>query len=253
MTAEPYIAEIAALIGDPARANMLMALMDGRALTASELAYAGGVTPQTASAHLGKLTECRLLAVRKQGRHRYYCLASPEVARMLESMAGVAAMAPPRYRPYSPREQRLRMARLCYDHVAGRLGVALTDRLVAQGYVALDEDGGEVTPEGSRFLSDFGVDLVAVARHRRRFCRPCLDWTERRPHLGGALGAALTARCFALDWLRRVRDSRAVTVTADGWAGLESTFGIATMDEGSTEDWRSAAGRRAAQQSLGAS
>ncbi len=253
MTAEPFIAEIAALIGDPARANMLMALMDGRALTASELAYAGGITPQTASAHLGKLTECRLLAVRKQGRHRYYCLASPEVARMLESMAGVAAMAPPRYRPYSSREQRLRMARVCYDHLAGRLGVALTDRLVARGFVTLDEDGGEITSEGTRFFGDLGVDLAAAARHRRRFCRPCLDWTERRLHLGGAVGAALAARCFALDWLRRVRDSRAVVVTADGWSGLEATFGIGAMDEASVDDWRNATTRRPAQQSLGAS
>ncbi len=226
MTEGPFIAEIAALIGDPARANMLTALLDGRALTASELAYAARVTPQTASAHLAKLAEARLLGLEKQGRHRYFRLASPEVARMLEALAVVAAAGPPRYRPPSPRDEALRLARTCYDHLAGQLGVALADALAGRGYLVLDGDGGEVTEAGARFLGEFGLDLARLSRQRRRFCRPCLDWSERRHHLGGALGAALAARCVELAWIERIRDSRAVSITAAGRRGLAEVFGI---------------------------
>ncbi|MBI1774629.1 MAG: winged helix-turn-helix transcriptional regulator [Proteobacteria bacterium] len=220
------IAEIAALVGDPARENMLFALMDGRALTAGELAYAGRITPQTASMHLRKLTESRLLVVAKQGRHRYYRLASAEVARMLESIASVAVDAAPRFRPPSPKDHALRHARLCYDHLAGRLGVAFADALTARGILALGEDGGEVTETGTRFLTEFGIDLDRAARQKRCFCRICIDWTERRPHIAGAIGAALATRCFDLKWIERVKDSRAVTITASGRRGLAESFGL---------------------------
>jgi DNA-binding transcriptional ArsR family regulator len=220
------IAEIAALVGDPARENMLFALMDGRALTAGELAYAGRVTPQTASAHLKKLTESHLVTVAKQGRHRYYRLASREVARMLESIASVAVDAAPRFRPPSPKDQALKAARLCYDHLAGRLGVALADALSQGGFLVLGEEGGEVTEKGARLFGAFGMDLAEAARQRRCFCRICIDWTERRPHIAGAVGAALARRCFDLGWIDRAKDSRVVLITASGRRGLVDTFGL---------------------------
>ena len=232
MSEDPRLAEVAALVGDPARANMLSALADGRALTAGELAYAAGVSPQTASGHLAKLADARLLAVAKQGRHRYYRLATPLVGRMLESIMAVAADAPPRYRPAGRFDAALRFARTCYDHFAGQLGVGLADRLCAQGHVLLGEDGGEVSEGGIVFLSRFGLDFDALRRQRRVYCRPCLDWTERRPHLAGAVGAALAARCFDLGWVQRKRDSRALTITERGWDGFNEVFGFDTPEDG---------------------
>src|SRR5580692_3361747 len=200
-TIQPSLAEVAALVGSPARANMLTALLDGRALTATELAFAGGVAPQTASGHLGKLTEGRLLTLAKQGRHAYYRLASPMIGRMLESIMAVAADGPPRYQPRWRGGDALRNARTCYDHLAGRLGVGLADALVERDHVALSEDGAIVTAAGEEFLRGFGIELREAGGTRRVFCRPCLDWSERRTHLAGALGAALTARCFELGWM----------------------------------------------------
>ena len=226
MSNAPYIAEIAALAGDPARANMLSALMDGGRRSAGELAYAAHVTPQTASAHLAKLVGAGLLADERQGRSRYFRLASPAVARMLEEIMAVAVARSSRYRPPWMRDERLRSARTCYDHLAGRLGVALADSLAGRGHVVLDEDGGEVTETGARFLDELGVDLAGAAGRRRRFCRPCLDWSERRAHLGGAVGAALARRCFALGWIERVRDSRAVAITPTGRDGFRAAFSV---------------------------
>jgi DNA-binding transcriptional ArsR family regulator len=220
------MAEVAALVGDPARANILAALMGGRALTAGELAHAAGVSPQTTSGHLGKLSNGRLIACVKQGRHRYYRIASHTVAEMFEGIMAVVADAPPRHRPSSQRDEDMRTARTCYDHFAGKLGVGLTDALCAHGHLTLAGDGGELTDSGVAFFEKFGVDL-AVARSRRRiFCRPCLDWTERRLHLGGSVGAVLAQRCFDLRWLERMRDSRALAITAVGRRGLSETFGL---------------------------
>ncbi|MGB6534588.1 MAG: helix-turn-helix transcriptional regulator [Xanthobacteraceae bacterium] len=226
MTADVRMAEVAALVGDPARANILAALMGGRALTAGELVYAAGVSPQTTSGHLAKLADGRLVACVKQGRHRYYRIASHRVAEMLEGIMAVVADAPPRHRPASKLEDAMRIARTCYDHFAGKLGVGLTDALCAHGHVSLADEGGEVTESGVAFFDRFGVDL-GVARSRRRiFCRPCLDWTERRPHLGGSIGAALVQRCFDLNWLQRMRDGRALIVTPAGRRGLNESFGL---------------------------
>jgi DNA-binding transcriptional ArsR family regulator len=222
----PSIAEVAALVGNPARANMLTALLDGRALTAGELAHVAGVSPQTTSGHLAMLSEARLLLLSKQGRHAYYRLASPLVGRMLEGIMAVAADGPPRYRPRSRGDDALRAARTCYDHLAGRLGVALADTLAARAHVALGEDGGEVTGAGEAFLTNFGLPLETLRSGRRAFCRPCLDWSERRPHLAGALGAALAARLFALGWVVRQRDTRAVLISAKGRTGLKTMFDI---------------------------
>lgn len=227
LTGSPFpIAEIGALLGDPARANMLLALIAGRALTAGELAWCARVTAQTASGHLAKLTEAGLLTVRSQGRHRYYQLASPLVAQMLEGIQVVAAVqGPPRYRPKSRIDEALRAGRTCYDHLAGRLGVALADALVGRNHVVLSHDGGEATPAGIAFLRGFGAD-TARRKGKRCFCRPCLDWSERRPHIAGQLGAALADRCFDLGWIERVRDSRAVAVTTKGRDGFRREFGI---------------------------
>jgi DNA-binding transcriptional ArsR family regulator len=222
MTEPNRIAATAALLGDPARANMLAALMDGRALTAKELAYAGHVTPQTASGHLGKLSEGGLLAVEKQGRHRYYRLASAMVGQMLEGVMAFAGPEPARATTWRGGEA-LRSARTCYDHLAGRLGVALADALTSRGHVALGVDGGEVTEAGTQFLGEFGA---VPAAGRRVFCRPCLDWSERRPHLAGRVGAVLACRCFELGWIARQRDTRAVAITAAGRTGFRERFGI---------------------------
>ena len=226
MNEDSRLAEIAALVGDPARANILTALLGGRALTAGELAYAAGVTPQTASGHLAKLAGSRMLALEKQGRHRYYRLATPQVGRMLESIMEVAVAAPARYRPPSKADAAMRTARTCYDHFAGRLGVGLAAALCGRGHVVLADEAGEVTESGLAFLSTFGLDLAEVRRRRRAYCRPCVDWTERRPHLGGAIGAALATRCFELGWFQRQRDSRALAVTAAGRRGLWEVFDL---------------------------
>jgi len=221
------LAEIGALIGDPARANMLAALADGRALTASELSYIARVTPQTTSGHLAKLLAANLLALAKQGRPRYYRLASPLVAEMLESIMAVAAVQlPPRRGLPSRLDQEMRTARTCYDHLAGRLGVGLAEALGARGQIILTEDGGEVTEAGMRFLGGFGADLAPLKGSRRPFCRPCLDWSERRWHIAGMVGAALCRRCLELGWIERRSDSRAVAITAAGRQGFAETFGL---------------------------
>jgi DNA-binding transcriptional ArsR family regulator len=232
MASTATFAAIAALAGDPARAGMLHALMDGRALTASELARAADVTAQTASGHLARMTSAGLVCVEKQGRHRYHRLASPAVAHMMESIMQVASdLEPARPRlTVGPRDAALRAARTCYDHLAGRLGVALADALVARGYADLAGDGGVITDPGFVFLGEIGIDLEALtARSSRRgariMCRPCLDWSERRPHLAGAVGAALCALGFEKNWLRRIEGTRAVAVTPRGARVFRETFG----------------------------
>jgi len=225
-------AEVAALAGDPARAGMLHALMDGRALTASELARVAGVTPQTASGHLARLATAGLLAVEKQGRHRYHRIASPAVAQMMESImqvtSGLHRSGPPL--PVGPKDAALRTARTCYDHLAGRLGVGLADALVEDGYVELASDGGIVTDAGIDFFDRLGMKLDCIktrsgGRLARILCRPCLDWSERRPHIAGAIGAAICAHSFGKDWIRHVNGTRAVMITPKGERTFREEFG----------------------------
>lgn len=220
------LAEHAALMGDPARANMLIALMAGQALTAGELALTAGITAQTASGHLSKMVQSHLLAVEKQGRHRYYRLASAQVAQALETMMLLSSTQPARYQRVGPKDLALRTARSCYDHIAGRLGVALADHLQQQGHIDLGEGAVRITRTGHDFFCDFGLDLNAAPKRGRPLCRTCLDWSERRPHLAGKLGADLLDHMLTLGWLARTPQSRALRITPAGQVGLRARFGL---------------------------
>src|SRR5262245_23996144 len=231
MSAAANLVEVAALVGDTARATMLAALMGGQSLTASELADLARVSRATASGHLAKLSAARLVAVTSKRRFRYYRIASPLVAQMLESIKLVAALeVPARYQPRSVRDDAQRFARTCYDHIAGRLGVAIADALVASGAIVLAPEGGEVTASGARLLTQFGI-VLAPPTSKRIFCRPCLDWSERRYHVAGHVGAEICRRCLELGWLQRRRDSRALRLTPAGAAGLAETFGVTVVDD----------------------
>lgn len=222
----PNIVGIAALIGDHARAEALTALMSGMALTATELADAAGVTKQTMSSHLAKLLDAGLVAVEPAGRNRYFRLAGEEVAALLESLMGVAYMTGAVRLRSSPREPALRKARVCYDHLAGETAVRLYHNLLQKKALVLGADGLDVTPSGQRLFAQIGIDTAALATQRRVFCRSCLDWSERRHHLAGSLGAALLARAIELGWARRARDSRVVNFTAAGERAMQELIGM---------------------------
>jgi DNA-binding transcriptional ArsR family regulator len=227
MVAAANLVEVAALVGDTARATMLAALMGGQSLTGTELAYLARVSRPTASEHLTRLVDARLLAVTRKRRFAYYRIASPLVARMLESIKAVAAIeVPPRHQPRSAADEALRFARTCYDHIAGTVGVAIADGLQAAGHVTLSDDGGELTDNGARLLERFGAMLAPKTKSRRIFCRPCLDWSERRYHLAGFVGAEICRCCFERRWLTRMRDTRALQLTPEGRRGLAETFAV---------------------------
>lgn len=220
-----YVSSVAFLIADPARAAMLIALVDGRALPAGELAYAAGVTAQTASAHLAKLLDGGLLTVEKEGRHRYYRLAGPQVAHALEHLAAVRE--PVRRKPLCRQGQDLRFARRCYDHLAGKLGVAVASGLQARGFmVAKEGKRFSVTHSGSKWFASMGLDVDALNPGRHGIARQCLDWTERRHHLGGPLGVQFMAMLCSRNWLLRSDSSREIRVTAQGKDELERHLGI---------------------------
>lgn len=232
MTGNGMFAEIAALVGDPARASMLQALMGGQALTAGELANAAGITPQTASGHLARMTIAGLITFMKQGRHRYHRLASPSVALMMESIMQVACdvQLPSKPLVFGPRDEALRAARICYDHLAGVLGVALTDALIASGYADLSNEVGVFTDSGLAFLGRLGIGprqpAASGRRPARAFCRACLDWSERRPHVGGVVGAAICQHSIENGWVRRRDGTRAVSVTPKGQRIFREEFGV---------------------------
>ena len=250
MDGDADITIVAGLLSDPARARVLLALADGRALPASTLAAEAGVAPSTASEHLGKLCAAGMLAVEANGRHRYYRIADPRVMTAVEALAEISPRTPVRSLRQGTRANALRHARLCYDHVAGQLGVALmtalietgaldggdgarhpeaapTDRLSAPGH----DVGYKLTGRGAALVGDFGVDLAALRARRRPLIRYCLDWTEQRHHLAGGLGAALAGRLFELDWMRHAPPaSRVVRLTDAGRAGLAAAFGV-RLDE----------------------
>jgi DNA-binding transcriptional ArsR family regulator len=228
MKAGPDIAMVAALVGDPARANILTALMTGRALTASELAHEAGVTPQTTSSHLAKLEAGGLIEQEKQGRHRYYRLADPDVAGVLEGLEGLAARAGHLRVRTGPKDPALRRARVCYDHLAGDLGVQMLDSMKKQRLLRQRKDDIELTAEGERFLArTLQISAESLAHPRRPKCKACLDWSERRHHLAGTLGAALMRRFTELKWAARdaTPGSRVVNFTRNGENRFAALFG----------------------------
>jgi DNA-binding transcriptional ArsR family regulator len=224
MSVSTSISEVAALVGDRARAEMLSVLMSGRAMTAKELAYAAKVTPQTTSEHLSKLVQAGILTFTTQGRFRYFRVASSTVSQMLESIMNVALSNSKRVPVF--RDRTLARARMCYDHLAGEISVAIADSLIRNGYLILGPEGGELTETGEVFLANLGVDVAESRRRRRVFCRPCLDWSERRFHIAGSIGATLAQFCFRMKWVKRIEDSRALLITPAGEMGLRTSFGV---------------------------
>jgi len=222
----PDIALLGSLIGDPARANMLTALMSGKALTASELSAEAGITMQTASSHLAKLEAAGLLQKRKQGRHRYFSLTDDDVGSVLEAMMGLAAKHGHTRTRTGPKDPALRKARVCYNHLAGELGVRMFDSLMAQDFVV--EAGEDVTlsEAGRSHVSWFGIDLEALCKSRRPLCKSCLDWSARRTHLAGSLGTAFLTRFYELRWAKRQKESRMVTFSPDGEKKFLNQFPI---------------------------
>ena len=227
MKTGPDIAHIAALLGVPARANMLTALVGGQALTAGELDSEAGVTPQTASAHLARLQQGGLVLLRKQGRHRYFALSGADVAAVLEGLMGLAARTGHLRTRTGPKDPALRRARICYDHLAGELGVRMFDTLAERRLIAVDGDAVTLSEAGRAFAGDFGIDLAAAERGRRPLCKACLDWSARRSHLAGTLGAAFLRRFYALGWAKRVPDSRIVAFSRSGERAFAEAFGTA--------------------------
>ncbi|MCP3139873.1 ArsR/SmtB family transcription factor [Pyxidicoccus xibeiensis] len=217
------LALVANLIGEPTRAGMLSRLLEGPARTAGELAREVGISPQTASGHLARLLEGGLVRVEVQGRHRYYRLAGPDVARALEALS---LLTPTRAAPAVRVPSPLRFARTCYDHLAGQLGVDLADALERRGYLEASEETWVLTPTGERFITRLGVEAGPLSRGRRAFARRCLDWSERRAHVGGALGAALAERLFTLRWVARRPEGRGVRLTVEGRRGFEKELGL---------------------------
>ncbi|HET7229403.1 MAG TPA: winged helix-turn-helix domain-containing protein [Longimicrobium sp.] len=223
MQSSPDLVRVARTIGEPSRVRMLALLMGGRALTAKELAHGAGVDPATATAHLRRLAGDGLVDVAAQGRHKYFRLRGPEVAGLVEQLMVVSGSdGSPAAAPGEP----IRSARFCYDHLAGRLGIAVTDALVSRGVPERGAGTFEVTADGNRWLGELGVPVEPLRRARRSFARACLDWSERTDHLAGALGAALAARMLELGWIERVRRSRVVTITGTGRRELRARLGV---------------------------
>src|SRR5499426_888286 len=230
MSDTDMLSTVAALLGEPARTRILSALLSGRAMTGKELAYFARVTPATASSHLSRLVGGHLLVMEKQGRYHYYRLRSAEVARAIEGLMTVAIIPSNGWPPHHHVEPELREARMCYDHMAGRLGVAVCDLLLRRHHVVLVDGGGEVTPAGERFLEGLGVDLAKARGAKRHYCRSCIDWTERRHHISGAVGAALAEAFLARRLVARIPDSRALSVTPLGRKAL-AAMGVAEYRE----------------------
>ena len=227
------VARIAALVGDPARAGMLLALMAGRALTARELAAVARITPATGSRHLALLVDAGLLRVSRQGRHRYHQLASRDVARLLEGIMQLAVSGTAPAPATGPRDPRMRFARTCYDHLAGRLAVALADRLVEERAVVIEEDTALLTDRAPAVLASLGLDGVTQAQGsgKRPACRPCLDWGERRMHLAGQLGALLCSHCLREGWLLQGANSRTLELTPRGARAFRDWLGVRRWNE----------------------
>ena len=226
MSINPNMAEVASLLSETSRATILASLMDGRFHTASELAYMAAIKPQTASFHLTKLVDGKLVSVEKQGRHRYFRLANEEIAQFIESFLAISPLPEVRSLKQSSQMKLLQEARTCYDHLAGKLGVALTDSMLKSGYLEKVEKEFVLTPLGEQFFTDFGIDLKVLKKKRRSFSNVCLDWSERRHHLAGALGHGLLTHFLDLGWITRVPSIRAIKITEIGKDGFKRVFHI---------------------------
>jgi len=226
MDVGPDIAATAGLIGEPARSMMLSILMGGESYPASMLAAGAGISPQTASAHLSKLVNAGLIRVRRNGRYRLYCLSDPRVADALEALAGISPQHVVRSLHQSDDAAALKTARMCYDHLAGRIGVGIAELLASRSLIVAKDGAFEITKRGASWLSGFGIEPRSLTASRRKLATQCLDWSERRPHVGGALGAAIAQRTIALGWFKRTRVNRSLKITSEGERALASQFRI---------------------------
>jgi DNA-binding transcriptional ArsR family regulator len=226
MLADADLATIGRALGDEHRARFLLALLGGEELSAGELGARSGASSSLASAHLAKLLDAGLVSAARQGRHRYYRLSTPEIARAIETLLALAPERSARGLREFRHGEAIRRARTCYDHLAGRLGVMLADGFEQRGIISPFDGGWELTASGEQQLAQLGLDVPSLRVRRRAFIRPCLDWTERRPHIAGALGAAVTTRFFELAWIRRVPRSRAVRITPTGETELHARFTV---------------------------
>lgn len=226
MNANPNVAEVASILGEPSRALILTSLLDGRFHTATELAYIAGIKQQTASFHLSKLMKANLIIVEKHGRHRYYQITDDEVAQILESFLTIARPPEVRSLKQSAEMKALKSGRTCYDHLAGELGVGLTQSMLREGLIKKAEKEFIISSKGEKFFSDFGLDISELQQKRRSFSRICLDWSERQHHLAGSLGKAIAIRLFELNWIERHPTSRAVKITEKGNAGFKKFFNL---------------------------
>jgi DNA-binding transcriptional ArsR family regulator len=229
MNADNHLARIAGAIAEPARARMLCCLLDGHARTSTELSVVAEVSASTASAHLARLRDEQLVQLLAQGKHRYYQLADTNVAAALEALLVVAGLPRPTFKPNTP--DRLRHARTCYDHMAGTVAVRLHDHMTAQGWLAGGDGNGEyqLTPAGEEGVRSLGIDTGALRKLRRRFACPCLDWSERKPHVGGALGAAMLQLALRKGWVEQDLDSRALAVPPKGQRQMLAAFGLSEV------------------------
>ncbi|MFH5181420.1 ArsR/SmtB family transcription factor [Paenibacillus sp. TAB 01] len=223
MESNVNVAEIAAILAEPSRAAMLVALLDGRMHPASELAFMARIKPQTASFHLGKMLTSSVVTLQRQGRHHYYQM-NPDVAGTLETLLSISPMIPVQSLRESTQARAVKKARTCYDHFAGEFGVALTESLLQKGIISEEITDFQLTEQGSAFFTDFGVDLVALRRKRRAFTKKCLDWSERKHHLAGSLGYGIVIKFQELGWVEAMPGSRAIKVTEEGKRGLQEYF-----------------------------
>ncbi|MEK4061499.1 MULTISPECIES: ArsR/SmtB family transcription factor [Paenibacillus] len=231
MKANSNVAVIASLVSETSRAAILTVLLDGRFHAASELAYMAGIQPQTASFHLAKMVNANVVAVEKQGRHRYYGIRNQEVAQVMESLLSLAPPAQIKSLRQASEDKALRYARTCYDHLAGSIGVQLTNALLRAGILREDKEGFAVTEDGEDFFASFQIDLEQVKKKRRSFSHKCLDWSERRHHLAGALGNALLEKLLEVNWVQRLPNTRAIKITSEGKRGFKEVFSLDVEDE----------------------
>jgi DNA-binding transcriptional ArsR family regulator len=226
MNVNPNVAKIATLVSESSRAAILTVLLDGRFHPVNELAYMAGIKPQTASFHLTKMMNANVVAVEKQGRHRYYGILNEEVAQVMESLLSLAPPVEVRSLKQATEDKQIRFARTCYDHLAGSLGTQLKDSLIEKGFLSEEQHEFLVTERGHEFFKTFQIDIEMSRKKRRSFSPKCLDWSERRHHIAGSLGNVILERLLELDWIQRLPNTRAIKITSEGKRGLKETFSI---------------------------